>query len=174
MDEVLSKILELKKQVEEFKTVDEGSVFSKEAYASVKNSWLNLCILEDKFHSLLTSIRCTPGIAATIIINVNHTESIQILNTLLSLVSNVNVLKHLQEFNDSIAPPPSPQGDQTAIIDSNEIVYAMQSFKMNRCKYQMQTYLSSLYEIIINNKKDIELWIKNGSERMTRKSSMHM
>jgi hypothetical protein len=169
MDELLSKILELKKQVEEFKTVEEGSVFSKEAYASVKNSWLNLCILEDKFHSLLTSIRCTPGIAATIIINVNHTESIQILNTLLSLVSNVNVLKHLQEFNDSIAPPSSE-----IAIDSNEIVYAMQSFKMNRCKYQMQTYLSSLYEIIINNKKDIELWIKNGSERMTRKSSMHM
>jgi hypothetical protein len=172
MDDVLSKILELKKQVEEFKTVEEGSVFSKEAYASVKNSWLNLCILEDKFHSLLTSIRCTPGIAATIIINVNHTESIQILNTLLSLVSNVNVLKHLQEFNDSISPPPSLEGG--GVHDSNEIVYAMQSFKMNRCKYQMQTYLSSLYEIIINNKKDIELWIKNGSERMTRKSSMHM
>ena len=101
--------------------------------------------------------------------------SIQILNTLLSLVSNVNVLKHLQEFNDSIiSPPPRSGEDQTVTIDSNEIVYAMQSFKMNRCKYQMQTYLSSLYEIIINNKKDIELWIKNGSERMTRKSSMHM
>lgn len=166
MNDILIKISELRKQIDEFKNVEEGSVYNTEAYSSVKNSWLQLCIFEDKFHSIISQIRCTPGLSSTIIIHVSHTESIQALNTLLALISNVNVLKYLDEFCDSVvAHKENKQLD---------IIYAMQSFKMNRCKYQMQCYLSSLYELIENNKRDIEMWSKTASERINRKSNMHM
>lgn len=163
MNEVLLRITKLKDDLIKYETVESGKIFSTNALPFIKNKWLGLCILEDEFHSILTFIRCIPGIASTVIVNVNHTECIQILNTLIMLISNVNVLKHLEEFNNSLAE-----------TEDKEILFATQSFKMNRCKYQLLSYLSSLQEIIELHRKDIDQWLKNGVERSTRKSSMHM
>jgi hypothetical protein len=169
MNDILTRIASLKKELSEFETTEPGKVFNSKSYECVKIKWLKLCIFEDEFHSIISSIRCLPGIASTVIINVNHTECIQILNTLLILISNVNVLKHLEEFNKERS-----DCENNPEFPGNDILYASQSFKMNRCKYQMSSYLSSLQEIIELYRKDIEQWLKNGTERSTRKSSMHM
>ena len=164
MDNIIEKIILLKDDIENFKIIEDGKVFSKESFSSVKNYWLHLCIFEDKYLSILSELKCIAGISSTIIANVNHTECIQILNSLLIHISNVHILKNLEEFCDVT----KIENERTL-----DIIYAMQCFKMKKNMYQLKNNLSSLLETLKIYKKDIEIWIKDGTERICRKSSMH-
>lgn len=155
MNDVIEKIVKLRTEVEEFKCLERGKIFTSDAYENVKNAWLNLCILEDEFHDIIATIRCKKGFASTIIINVNHTESVIALNNLLAIMSNVSVMKFLEKFCDMAFNK-----------EGIDIIYATQSFRMNRCKNDMLIYLAALQELIEKNKREIEMWLAGDKSRV--------
>lgn len=167
MDLILSEIEKLKNEIAEYQIIEPGNVFTahEEARTQIKIKWLKMCLFEDSVNVVVNKIRILPNISITNISSPMHPEYIQILNTMMALLSpqifTRDSCKFLEEYMDAYEQ----------MKENPDIINALQSFKMNKIRLFLVSNLTSLQEHIINYKKDIENWTKRSKHSTI--SNMH-